>query len=118
MESSGNHSTPQVLLTGTTGYVGGRLLKAFEQQGRPVRCLVRHPEFLHSRVGPHTEVVRGDVFEPDSLRPALAGIQTAYYLIHSMGVGRGFEERDRQAAHHFAQATREAKLQRIIYLGG
>ena len=84
-----------VLLTGATGYVGGRLLRRLEDCGRPVRCLARRPEFLKGRVGPGTEVVAGDLLDAASLEPALRGVHTAYYLVHSMGASGGFEEKDR-----------------------
>src|SRR5258705_14023273 len=75
----------RVLLTGATGYVGGRLLRKLEESGRSVRCLVRRPETLSGRTAAQTEVVRGDVLDPDSLNEALAGVTTSYYLVHSMG---------------------------------
>ncbi|MGA8182319.1 MAG: SDR family oxidoreductase [Terriglobia bacterium] len=108
----------RILLTGATGYVGGRLLKALEGRGYRVRCLARRPEFLRARVGAGTEVVQGDVLDANSLGPALAGIQAAYYLVHSMGSAGSFEEQDRIAASNFGQAAREAGTERIIYLGG
>lgn len=112
-------NTPAViLLTGATGYVGGRLLPALEARGHAVRCLARRPEFLRPRVGPATEVVQGDVTDPASLGQALGGVETAYYLIHSMGEGSAFEEADRQAAQAFAEAARTAGVRRIVYLGG
>jgi len=106
-----------VLLTGATGYVGGRLLKGLERAGRRVRCLARRPEFLKGRVGPHTEVVRGDVLDEDSLSRSMEGVHTAYYLVHSMGSGPSFQEADRRAARNFGEAAREAGVRRIIYLG-
>ena len=115
-------STPSderlILLTGATGYVGGRLLKALEVRGHRLRCLARHPEFLLPRVGSSTEVVKGDLLAPTSLAPALAGVDSAYYLVHSMGSTGAFEEEDRRAAKSFADAAREAGVRRIIYLGG
>lgn len=108
----------KILLTGATGYVGGRLLKALEEAEHAVRCLARRPEFLQERVGPGTEVVQGDCLQPESLTQALEGIHTAYYLVHSMGSGLNFESQDRQAAHNFATAARQAGVRRIIYLGG
>ena len=108
----------RILLTGATGYVGGRLLKALETQGYPVRCLARRPDFLCPRVSAQTEIVAGDVLDPDSLSPAMQGIHTAYYMVHSMGSGGSFEEQDRQAAQNFGQAARQAGVRRIIYLGG
>jgi uncharacterized protein YbjT (DUF2867 family) len=107
-----------VLLTGATGYVGGRLLTALEAAGYHVRCLARRPEALQHRAGPGVEVVAGDVQDPASLERALAGCDVAYYLVHSMGVGGGFEEADRRAATSFGQAARVAGVRRIIYLGG
>jgi uncharacterized protein YbjT (DUF2867 family) len=109
---------PLVLLTGATGYIGGRLLKGLENAGWQVRCLARHPEFLRPRVAPNTEVVRGDCLDPASLPPALTGVHTAYYLVHSMGSTGQFEEEDRQAARNFASSACQAGVRRIIYLGG
>jgi uncharacterized protein YbjT (DUF2867 family) len=107
-----------ILLTGASGYIGGRLLKVLEAAGQPVRCLARHPEFLRSRVSSSTEVIQADCLDRASLRPAMAGVQTAYYFVHSMGSTGQFEEQDRQAAHNFADAAREQGVQRIVYLGG
>lgn len=107
-----------ILLTGATGYVGGRLLRRLEEQGCRVRCLARRPEFLQARVGPQTELARGDVLDAASLQPAMQGVDVAYYLVHSMGSTGNFEEQDRQAAQNFAAAAREAGVRRIVYLGG
>ena len=107
-----------VLLTGATGYIGGRLLAPLERLGKRVRCLTRRPEALSSRIGPATEVVAGDVLDPTSLAGALNGIGTAYYFVHSMGADRDFAEQDRQAAANFAQAASAAGVRRIVYLGG
>ncbi len=108
----------RVLLTGATGYVGGRLLAVLEQRGVAVRCLARRPEFLRSRVGATTEVVAGDVRNRDSLAGVFTDMDTAFYLVHSMGSAGSFEEEDRQAAVHFAEAAAAAGVRRIIYLGG
>ena len=110
--------TPLILLTGATGYVGGRLLARLEREGRRVRCLVRQPEHLRSRVASGTEIVRGDLLKPDTLAAGMHDVQTAYYLIHSMGSTGDFEEHDRQAAEHFAAAASRAGVRRIVYLGG
>lgn len=107
-----------VLLTGATGYIGGRLLPRLEASGVRVRCLARRPEFLGSRVGPGTEVVAGDISDLNSLRHAMQGVDTAYYLIHSMDSGSDFEAADRRAAGNFSRAAAEAGVNRIIYLGG
>ncbi len=113
-----HRAAKHVLLTGATGYVGGRLLKELEKQGHRVRCLTRRPEHVHSRISDSTEVVQGDVLAAESLTSAFEDIQVAYYLVHSLGSKAAFEEQDRQAAANFAQAAREAQVQRIIYLGG
>ncbi|MDH3457680.1 MAG: SDR family oxidoreductase [Gemmatimonadota bacterium] len=107
-----------ILLTGASGYVGGRLLRALETHGHRIRCVARKPEYLQARVGPNTEVVHGDVFDPQSLERALHGTGTAYYLVHSMGAGATFREADRQAAHAFASAAHRAGVSKLVYLGG
>ena len=107
-----------ILLTGATGYVGGRLLQALEQKGHRVRCLARRPEFLKPRVAAATEIVAGDVLDRNSLDAALSGVSVAYYLVHSMGSAGSFEENDRQAARNFGAAAKVAGVERIIYLGG
>src|SRR5450432_1517704 len=107
-----------VLLTGASGYIGGRLLKALEKAGWPVRCLARRADYLRPRTAPSTDVVQADCLDPNSLAPAMAGVHTAYYLVHSMGSPGQFEEEDRQAAQNFAESARESGIQRIIYLGG
>ena len=101
----------KVLLTGASGYVGGRLLRLLSERSIPVRCLARHPEFLSARVTDTVEVVRGDVLDRESLSAAMAGVETAYYFVHSMGSADDFEEADRRAAQNFAEAAREAGVQ-------
>jgi uncharacterized protein YbjT (DUF2867 family) len=108
----------RVLLTGSTGYVGGRLLQAFEARGTGVRCLVRDPARVERSGALAAEYVRGDVLDPAALARALAGIEVAYYLIHSMAAVADYGERDRRAARAFALAAREAGVRRIVYLGG
>jgi uncharacterized protein YbjT (DUF2867 family) len=107
-----------VALTGATGYVGGRLLHSLEARGARVRCLSRRPEYLEARVAPGTEVVLGDMLRPETLRPALEGVETAYYLVHSMGTGGSFAAADREAAAAFGRAALLAGVRRIVYLGG
>jgi len=107
-----------ILITGATGYIGGRLLAEFERRGTPVRCLARSPGALRPKVAPTTEIVRGDVLDQSSLRQALAGVETAYYLVHSMGAPEDFAELDRAGARNFGEAAREAGVRRIVYVGG
>ncbi|MFN0084440.1 MAG: SDR family oxidoreductase [Blastocatellia bacterium] len=113
-----NDQRPIILLTGATGYIGGRLLKSLERSGHRLRCLARRPDALRARVAAETEVVAGDVLDPASLKAALQGVRTAYYMVHSMGTGGDFEDEDRQSARNFGEAAREAGLKQIIYLGG
>jgi uncharacterized protein YbjT (DUF2867 family) len=112
------HSGPTVLLTGASGYVGGRLIPLLEQQSVVLRCLARNPDKLRPLVGTSTEVVRGDVLDPSSLDAALEGVQTAYYLVHLMSGSADFEKEDRMAAKNFADAAKRSGVKRIIYLGG
>ena len=107
-----------VLLTGATGYVGGALLPELLGRGADVRCLVRDPG--RARIDGGARVLRGDVLAPETLEPALEGVDVAYYLIHSMGQagGREFAERDRRGAEGFGRAARRAGVRRVVYLGG
>jgi uncharacterized protein YbjT (DUF2867 family) len=107
-----------VLLTGATGYVGGRLLGRLEREGVRVRCLTRRPAALRPQATPHTEVMPGDLLDPASLAAAMAGVHTAYYLVHSMDAPGGFEELDRRAAINFADAARVAQVRHVVYLSG
>ncbi len=107
-----------MLVTGATGYIGGRLVPALVLAGHHVRCVARLPERLEGRFG-GVEVVQGDVFDVASMRAALEGIEAAYYLIHSMGAsGSDFSESDRIAAESFSAAARDAGVKRIVFLGG
>jgi len=108
-----------VLLTGATGYVGGRLLQRLEGlHAHRVRCLTRRAEALRGRTRPGTDVVVGDVMDPASLRRAMQGVDTAYYLVHSMAASSEFQALDRAAATNFADSARSAGVNRLIYLGG
>lgn len=93
-----------ILLTGATGYVGGRLLAELTRTGYRIRCLARQPDHLRQRVPPSVELVAGDLLSAESLRPALAGVAVSYYLVHSMGSAGNFEEQDRCAAQNFGAA--------------
>ena len=109
---------PRILLTGATGYVGGRLLTRLEADGHSIRCLARRPENLSGKVAEKTEAVRGDLQDRDSLDLAMRGIDVAYYLVHSLGSSGNFEAEEAESAQNFADAARNAGVGRIIYLGG
>ena len=120
--SSGSPADPRprrtVLVTGATGYVGGRLLAALEARGESIRCFARRPEVLASRVHGSTTVVAGDVTDETALAAALAEVHSAFYLVHSMDARGQFARRDREAAVRFGPAAKAAGIRRIIYLGG
>lgn len=107
-----------ILLTGASGYVGGRLLRKLTENGFRVRCLARKPEYLAQKVDRNIPIFKGDVTDIASIRAALEGVDTAYYLVHSMGSSRSFEEQDRHGARNFIDAAEKAGLKRIVYLGG
>jgi uncharacterized protein YbjT (DUF2867 family) len=119
MNSHTDATHPLVLLTGATGYIGGRLLSNLrERDNLRLRCLARKPEHLENQIDETVEVVQGDLLEPDTLAPALEGVTTAYYFVHSMGTDKDFEDLDRKAAENFVEAADKAGVERIIYLGG
>ncbi|MFG2944040.1 SDR family oxidoreductase [Streptomyces adustus] len=106
------------LVTGATGYIGGRLVPELLDAGHRVRCLARSPERLrdHPWAG-DTEVVRGDVTDAASVADALRDIDVAYYLVHALGSGKDFERTDREAARVFGEQARAAGVRRIVFLG-
>ena len=108
----------RILLTGATGYVGGCLLRDLERRGLMVRCLARRPEKLAGSTAATTEVMRGDATDAADLARACAGVDVAYWLVHSMEGGVDFERADRLAAERFAAACIAGGVRRIIYLGG
>ncbi|HEX3160508.1 MAG TPA: SDR family oxidoreductase [Gemmatimonadaceae bacterium] len=112
------HARPLYLVTGATGYIGGRLLRALHERGERVRCMARRPDDLRARAPHGVEVIPGDVLQPASLAAALRGVHTAYFLIHAMAAPRGFAHEEHDGARNFARAARDAGVQRIIYLGG
>ena len=110
---------PLILVTGATGYIGGRLVPRLLAAGHRVRCLARNPDRLSGRRWPGVEVVKGDVSDGPSLQAALEGVRQAYYLVHAMGEDRpDFRGRDLRQAETFATACAAAGVARIIYLGG
>mgnify|MGYP001569833734 FL=1 len=107
-----------VLVTGATGYIGGRLVPRLLARGHLVRCVARHPEGLAGRDWPGIEIVRGDLIDSSVLPAVLEGIDVAYYLVHSMAEGETFRDRDRLMAEAFGRAAAQAGVGKIIYLGG
>jgi uncharacterized protein YbjT (DUF2867 family) len=105
--------TKQVLVTGASGFVGSSLTEGLEAEGYSVLAMTRHPD---SYVGAGKPIF-GDVYEPDSLRPALADADAAYYLVHSLA-REDFVEKDAAAARSFGTAAADAGVERLIYLGG
>lgn len=115
VEARSNH----ILLTGATGFIGSRLAIALEAAGYHVRCATRSPERARERE-PGRHWVALDLDQPDGLADALAGCDAAFYLVHGMGPGHGddYPDRERAEATAFAEAAADAKLRRIVYLGG
>lgn len=111
-------SMPLRLVTGASGYIGGRLLRALHDRGDRVRGMARNADEMRARVAEGVEVVHGDVLDLSSLETALAGVHTAFYLIHAMAAPRDFAREEREGAQNFARAARTAGVQRIVYLGG
>jgi len=109
----------KILITGATGYIGRRLKeRLLKRADLSLRLLVRNRKKVRSSVAHQVEIVEGDTFNREALLQALHGIDVAYYLIHSMGAGKDFEERDRRSAENFRDACIEAGVKRLIYLGG
>lgn len=110
---------PLVLVTGVTGYIGGRLVPELLANGFRVRVMARRPRHLADREWCNqVEIVQGDAADPDSLTEALREVKVAYYLIHSLAAGREFESLDRIDAQNFAAAAQICRVNRIVYLGG
>lgn len=115
--------TAMELVTGATGYIGGRLIDRLLAEGRAVRALTREPQRFETRTG--VEAARGDVITGAGLRDALDGCSAAYYLVHSMEASAGgrsqrgmFPERERRGAESFAAAAQDAGVERVVYLSG
>ncbi|MFB9734290.1 SDR family oxidoreductase [Streptomyces thermocoprophilus] len=107
------------LVTGATGYIGGRLVPELLDAGHRVRCLARSPGRLRDHPwADRVQVVQGDVTDAASVADAMRGVDVAYYLVHALGTGAEFEETDRRAARIFGERARAAGVRRIVYLGG
>jgi len=106
----------KILLTGATGYVGGKLLKRLELDGHAVNCLVRDSTKLDP-VGLKTRVFKGDVLIRSSMRDAFQGVDTAYFLVHFLHAKHDFEAMEVEAAENFASMARDAGVKKIVYLG-
>ena len=113
-------STPlRCLVTGASGYIGGRLVPELLTAGYTVRCMARDPGKLSDRPwSDDVEIAVADAMDEGAVRRALEHVDVAYYLIHSLGTDASFEQRDRTAAETFAAAAKAAGVQRIVYLGG
>lgn len=106
------------MVTGATGYVGGKVVERLLDEGWRVRVLVRDPGKLDEDVALRVEVVEGDASSVDDLAEAMQGAQVAWFLIHSMGSGGDFAETEREIAYAFAEAAQRTDIERIVYLGG
>ena len=109
----------RILVSGASGYIGGRLVPELLYRGYKVRALVRGDPLTYKNIWPDAEIVKSDILNKEDIRSALYGIDTAYYLIHSLHLGlKEFEKADIKAACNFRDAAWEQGVKRIIYLGG
>ncbi|HET7201849.1 MAG TPA: NAD(P)H-binding protein, partial [Steroidobacteraceae bacterium] len=111
-------ASPLNLVFGASGYIGTHLVPVLQAAGKRVRATARNVEVLEAREWRDVDCVAADALRPETLERALAGVDTAFYLVHSMAAGRGFGALDRQAAANFGYAAVQAGVRRIVYLGG
>jgi uncharacterized protein YbjT (DUF2867 family) len=116
--SNGGPRRPLYLVAGATGVIGSRLVAALLADGARVRALVRDERRGREILGPDVELVRGDLTEDLDLGPAMEDVELAYFLVHMIGDGHGYAERERAAAERFARAASAAGVGRMVYLGG
>ena len=116
-DADGDEGHAHVLVTGATGYIGGRLVERLHGRNAHIRCVTRDIGRLEGRWA-GVELIQGDLANEEASRQALEGIDVAYYLVHSMASGSSFRERDRQIAQIFSAAAQRAGVTKIIYLGG
>lgn len=108
---------PKILIVGGTGYIGSKLIQRFLQSNDSIRCLVRKKHSGEKREIPKVEVAYGDLLDKKSLHQALQGIETAYYLAHSLDKKKDFEDAERKAAENFGAVSKSSGIKRIIFLG-
>lgn len=109
---------PTDLVFGASGYVGSHLVQALVARGRRVRATARQRKVLEAREWANVDIREADALKPETLDAALSGVDTAYYLVHSMAAGKRFGDLDRQAASNFAAAAARCGVRHIVYLGG
>ena len=109
-----------IAVVGATGYIGGLLARRLAEEGEEVAALARHPERAEDLAAAGCELRTADVLEPDTLGPALEGVEVAYFLVHAMGRGgdADFAQREQDGARNFARAAADAGVKRIVYMGG
>ena len=108
----------RILITGASGYIGGRLIHHLNNELYQITCMARNPLLLESRFSRKIKLVRGDTLNRNSLEKALQNIDIAFYLVHSMGSQKNFEEEERRSAKNFIEACEKNNVKKIIYLGG